>query len=96
MRLRSLIVGMAVLACGAGGNACAQQLDFKRVSRSGDELLSYRWRDSDKHEYAANFTLTKDAIKEAETSFREFSLSAMWRYLEVDLRDEVFGGYRAH
>jgi hypothetical protein len=81
-----------VLSCSVGSvgsGAEAQQLDFKRVSRSGDELLSYRWRDSEKHEYAANFTLTKDAIKEAETSFQEFSLSAMWRYLEVDLRDEV-------
>jgi hypothetical protein len=71
------------------GAADAQQLDFKRVSRSGDELLSYRWKDSSRHEYAASFTLTRDAIKEAETSFHEFSMDAMWRTLEADLRDEV-------
>lgn len=67
----------------------AQQLDFKRVSRSGDELLSYRWKDSAKHDYTVAFTLTRDAIKEAEASFREFSMDAMWRTLEADLRDEV-------
>ena len=67
----------------------AQQLDFKRVSRSGDELLSYRWKDSAKHDYTAAFTLTRDAIKEAEASFHDFSMDAMWRTLEADLRDEV-------
>jgi hypothetical protein len=67
----------------------AQQLDFKRVSRSGDELLGYRWKDSAKHDYTVAFTLTRDAIKEAEASFREFSMDAMWRTLEADLRDEV-------
>jgi hypothetical protein len=71
------------------GGAEAQQLDFRRVSRSGDELLSYRWKDSEKHEHAVAFTLTRQAIKEAETSFVEFSMDAMWRYLELDLRDEV-------
>ena len=84
--MRRVLAAVLVLAA---GSAHAQQLDFKRVSRSGDELLSYRWQDSDKREYTTAFTLTKDAIKEAETSFREFSMSAMWRYLEVDLRDEV-------
>ena len=67
----------------------AQQLDFKRVSRSGDELLSYRWKDSAKHDYTVAFTLTRDVIKEAEASFHEFSMDAMWRTLEADLRDEV-------
>src|SRR5262245_24334815 len=67
----------------------AQQLDFNRISRSGDELLSYRWKDSEKHEYGLNFTLTRAAIKEAEASFHEFSMDAMWRALELDLRDEV-------
>jgi hypothetical protein len=67
----------------------AQQLDFKRISRSGDELLSYRWKDSTKHDYTVAFTLTRDAIKEAEASFRDFSMDAMWRTLEADLRDEV-------
>jgi len=71
------------------GGVQAQQVDFKRVSRSGDELLAYRWVDADKREHLTSFTLTRDAIKEAEESFREFSLAAMWRYLEVDLRNEV-------
>jgi hypothetical protein len=83
---RLVLVALSLLVA---GGAHAQQLDFKRVSRSGDELLSYRWRDADKREYSTAFTLTKEAIGEAETSFREFSLSAMWRYLEIDLRDEV-------
>ena len=67
----------------------AQQLDFKRISRSGDELLGYRWKDWAKHDYTVAFTLTRDAIKEAEASFRDFSMDAMWRTLEADLRDEV-------
>ncbi|MFI4998627.1 MAG: hypothetical protein ACHQK9_02005 [Reyranellales bacterium] len=75
-----------VLLC---GGAEAQQLDFGRVSRTGDELLSYRWRDHDRREHAMAFTLTRQAIKEAETLFLEFSMDAMWRYLELDLRDEV-------
>ena len=77
----------------------AQQLDFKRVSRSGDELLNYRWKDAAKHDYAVNLTLTRDAIKEAEASFREFSMDAMWRTLEADLRDaagtQKIGGRKA-
>jgi hypothetical protein len=71
------------------GTAEAQQVDFKRISRSGDELLSYRWKDPERHEYAVVFTLTRDAIKEAEASFREFSMDAMWRTLELDVRNEV-------
>jgi hypothetical protein len=71
------------------GGAEAQQLDFKRISRSGDELLSYRWRDHERHEHQIAFTLTRQAIRESEDSFAEFSLEAMWRVVERDLRDEV-------
>lgn len=92
--MRRLLAVVLLLLC---GNAHAQQLDFRRVSRSGDELLSYRWRDPGKREYTTEFTLTKQAIQQSETSFREFSLSAMWRYLEIDLRDEVEKfGHNAH
>jgi hypothetical protein len=84
--MRHLLAVLLLLAC---GSAEAQQLDFQRQSRSGEELLSYRWRDADKHDYATAFTLTKEAIRQSETAFREFSLNAMWRYLEIDLRDEV-------
>jgi len=90
--MRRLLAAALLLACGGApvcGTALAQQLDFKRQSRSGDELLAYRWRDADKREYSTAFTLTKDAIQQSETSFREFSMNAMWRYLEIDLRDEV-------
>ncbi len=87
MRLASAALAALMILCGA--EAEAQQLDFKRVSRSGDELLSYRWKAADKHEYTAAFTLTREAIKEAEASFHEFSMDAMWRTLELDLRDEV-------
>ena len=89
MRLAWLALALLLVGGGAADNAQSQQLDFKRVSRSGDELLSYRWRDSDKREYSTAFTLTKQAIQQSETSFREFSLNAMWRFLELDLRDET-------
>jgi hypothetical protein len=86
VRLAGAVLAALVAFCGA---AEAQQLDFKRISRSGDELLSYRWKDAERHEHAVAFTLTREAIKEAEASFREFSMEAMWRTLELDLRDEV-------
>ncbi len=72
MRLAGAVLAalVAFVFCSA---AEAQQVDFKRISRSG----------------AVAFTLTRDAIKEAEASFREFSMDAMWRTLELDLRDEV-------
>jgi hypothetical protein len=84
------LVGAALAALIAlSMGAEAQQLDFKRVSRSGDELLSYRWRDHDKHVHTLAFTLTRQAIREAESAFAEFSLEAMWPVVERDLRDEV-------
>jgi hypothetical protein len=86
VRLAGAVLAALIAFCGA---AEAQQLDFKRISRSGDELLSYRWKDAERHEHSVAFTLTRDAIKEAEASFREFSMDAMWRTLELDLRDEV-------
>ncbi len=86
MRLGGAVLAALVVWVTA---ADAQQLDFKRASQSGDELLSYRWKDWNKREYATSFTLTRDAIKEAETSFRDFSMDAMWRTLEAELRDEV-------
>jgi hypothetical protein len=82
---RLLVLGL-LLAC---GSAEAQQIDFKRTSRSGDEQLSYRWRDAGRHEYSTAFTLTKAEIAQSEASFRDFSLDAMWRSLEADLRDET-------
>lgn len=87
--MRRLLAAVLLPLVLAAGGAQAQQLDFKRSSRSGDELLSYRWRDPEKREYTTAFTLTKEAIRMSENSFREFSLNAMWRYLEIDLRDEV-------
>ena len=85
MRFGLLLAALVALVSGAE----AQQLDFKRISRSGDELLSYRWRDTDRREHNVAFTLTRQAIKEAEASFAEFSLEAMWRVVERDLREEV-------
>jgi hypothetical protein len=77
-----------LLAASVSASVDAQQLDFKRVTR-GDELLSYRWRDSGKHVRTVSFTLTRQAIREAESSFAEFSLEAMWRVIERDLQEEV-------
>lgn len=92
--MRLVSAALAALIALASGDALsagaeAQQLDFKRVSRSGDELLAYRWRDAERHERNVAFTLTRQAIREAEASFAEFSLEAMWRVVERDLRDEV-------
>lgn len=82
--------GLAVVAALAlAGSAEAQQLGFDRVSRGGDEQLSWKWRGADTRTYNAAFTLTKEAIADAEASFREFSMEDMWRALETELRDEV-------
>lgn len=88
MRLGRAVLAALVLV-GLATPVEAQQLDFKRVSRSGDELLSYRWRDQFKHVHALSFTLTRQAIREAEQAFAEFSLEAMWKTVERDLREEV-------
>jgi hypothetical protein len=85
MRLGPLLFALVALASGAE----AQQLEFKRVSRSGDELLSYRWRDYLRQEHSVAFTLTRQAIREAEDSFAQYSLQGMWHVAEQDLRDEV-------
>ena len=82
-------LALLVALLGLAGSAEAQQLDFKRISRSGDELLSYRWRDAERRERQVAFTLTRQAIRESETSFAEFSLEAMWRVVERDLKDEA-------
>src|SRR5580692_4096348 len=85
MRLCLLLAALVAFASGAE----AQQLDFKRVSRSGDELLSYRWRDYLRKEHGIAFTLTRQAIRDAEDSFAQYSLRDMWQVVEQDLRDEV-------
>ncbi len=85
MRLGLLLIALLALASGAE----AQQLDFKRISRSGDELLSYRWRDYLRQEHSVSFTLTRQAIRDAEDSFAQFSLQDMWQVIERNLRDEV-------
>ena len=91
MRLAgAVLAALLVLA----GPAFAQQRSFKRLTHSGDETLSYRWRGVDRQERAAPFTLTRQAIGDAERSFAEFSMEAMWQQMELALRDETrrFGG----
>ncbi len=85
--MRGLLAVAMLLAFGGGVHA--QQIDFKRESRSGDEKLAFRWRDLDKREHTTAFTLTKAAIAQSETSFRDFTLNAMWRINEADLYDEA-------
>ncbi|MDP2333116.1 MAG: hypothetical protein Q8M19_20715 [Reyranella sp.] len=72
-----------------GGVAEAQQLDFSRVTRSGDERLSYRWRDLDRREQVTAFTLARQDIRDAEASFKDFSLDGMWDDIAANLRDET-------
>lgn len=85
------MLGRAVVAALVlwSADVSAQQLDFGRVTRSGDELLTYRWRDHDKREHTTAFTLARQVIKDAEKSFLEFNLDAMWHVVESALRDEV-------
>jgi hypothetical protein len=92
MRLGLLLMALLAIAPAAA----AQQLDFKRSFHGGDERLSYRWRDAGRHERQLSFTLTREAIRAAEASFAEYSLDAMWRVVERDLRAEVarFGDAR--
>lgn len=75
-----------LLVCGA---AEAQQLDFQRTSRGGDETLVFRWRDLHQREHATALTVAQRDIQQAEASFREFSLDGMWRYIEASMRDEA-------
>ena len=86
MRLGRLALVLSILW---SGGAEAQQLDFSRVTRSGDERLSYRWRDLDRREQATAFTLTRQDIRDAEASFKEFSLDGMWDDIAANLRDET-------
>lgn len=86
MRWSRAAAAALVLAC---SDVDAQQLDFRRVSRTGDEMLAFHWRDHDQRERTTAFTLTRQAIREAESSFLEFSMEAMWRFLDQELRDEV-------
>lgn len=86
MQRGRLALALLVLICGA---AEAQQLDFKRVSRSGEERLAFHWRDAADREHLTAFTLTRRDIGDAESSFKEFSLGAMWGELETNLREET-------
>ena len=74
MRLLAVLAALAVLTSGAE----AQQLDFKRVSRSGDELLAYRWRDHDKHVHTLAFTLTRGASSAGCCGCSRAAPSAWW------------------
>jgi len=87
MRARTVV--LAALGLALALPASAQQLDFKRSSRSGDDLLSYKWRDHERREHSLAFTITKEEIRKAESSFMEFSLDGMWRLVEAGIRDEV-------
>lgn len=86
MRLGRLALVLSILWSGV---AEAQQLDFSRVTRSGDERLNYRWRDLERREQATAFTLTRHDIRNAETSFKDFSLDGMWDDIATNLRDET-------
>ncbi len=85
----ALLLFALLAALGVADTAEAQQVEFKRVIRSGEERLYYRWRDHGRQEFNTSFTLAREAVRQAEGSFREFSLEAMWRVIEADMRDEV-------
>ena len=82
-------LAVALVLLLAAGRAEAQQVDFSKVSRGGSDQLSWRWRGNDGRDLATSFTLSKEAIGEAEASFRDFSMDTMWRQLEADLRGDI-------
>ena len=86
-QISRLAVALVLLL--AAGRAEAQQVDFSKVSRGGSDQLSWRWRGNDGRDLATSFTLSKEAIGEAEASFRDFSMDTMWRQLEADLRGDI-------
>ncbi|MBX9946309.1 MAG: hypothetical protein K2Y40_19700 [Reyranella sp.] len=86
MRWGRLALALLVLS---GSGAEAQQIDFSRITRSGDERLAYRWRDLERREHATVFTLTRQDIRDAEASFKDFSLDGMWVAIEAGLRREA-------
>ncbi len=88
MRLGLPLLALLALL-GLGAVADAQQLEFKRTILTGDERLSYRWRDHEQREFSTVFTLTRQVVRTAESSFRDFSLEAMWRVIEADMREEI-------
>jgi hypothetical protein len=69
--------------------AAAQQLEFKNAIRTGDMRLTYRWLDHGGREFNTSFTLTREAVRDAEASFRDFSMDGMWAHIETDLREEA-------
>jgi hypothetical protein len=80
----------ALLAFLAGlGTASAQQLEFRSDVRTGDIRLSYRWLDHAGRAFDASFTLTREAVRDAEASFRDFDAEAMTRFVEAEMRAEI-------
>ena len=58
--MRPALLLCALLAVfGFADAAHAQQVEFKRVIRSGEERLYYRWRDHGRQEFNTSFTLDK-------------------------------------
>ncbi len=88
--MRPALLLLALLAAlGVAGSVEAQQVEFKRTIRAGEERLFYRWRDYSRQEFNTTFSLSREAVRQAEGSFREFSVDAMWRVIETDMRGEI-------
>lgn len=95
MLRRTALRALALPACLALVRpADAQQIEFRNSVRSGDIRLAYRWLDLAGQEFNTSFALSRDAVRHAEASFRDFSMETMWRTVEAAMRDEVerFGG----
>ena len=88
MRLGLPLLALLALL-GLGAVADAQQLEFKRTILTDDERLSYGWRDHEQREFSTVFMLTRQVVRTAESSFRDFSLEAMWRVIEADMHEEI-------
>lgn len=84
-----LAAALLALSLSLGAQAEAQQLEFKSTVRSGDLRLAYRWRDQTGREVNTAFSLSREMVREAESSFADFSLEGMWSAIEAELRDEV-------
>ena len=85
MRLAIALLVFLSSSCAAS----AQQVEFRSAVLTGDIRLSYRWLDHSRREFNTSFTLARQAVHAAESSFRDFDTETMARFVEAEMRDEI-------